>query len=451
MSSTTRWIDHWDPEDTAFWETTGKRVARRNLIFSILTEHIGFSIWSLWSVMVLFMTPEQGFTLDAGEKFLLVSCATLVGALVRLPYTFAVPRFGGRNWTVFSAAVLLIPTVLTAVFMQRPDTSFATFLVLAAITGLGGGNFASSMANISFFYPERQQGTALGLNAAGGNLGVPAVQLVGLFVIAFVGQTSPAVVAMVYLPLLIVAVTCAALFMDNLTSARSDVAAQLAVVRDRHTWVMSFLYIGTFGSFIGYSFAFGLVLQTQFGFTPLAAASLTFLGPLLGSLSRPLGGWLADRRGGALVTFRTFVGMALATLGILAAAPSESLPVFLAGFIALFVLSGIGNGSTYKMIPTIFAAQARTAVDAGADPAEAQRTSRRLAAALIGIAGAVGALGGVFINVAFRFSFASYGTGTAAFVGFLAFYALCVAVTWRVYLRRPVAATEVARPVLQGM
>ena len=469
-----RWIEHWEPEDPAFWEATGKRVARRNLAFSIFTEHIGFSVWSLWSVMVLFMTPAQGFTLDASDKFLLVSFATLVGAVIRVPYTLAVPRFGGRNWTIVSAAALLVPTVLTAIFMQRPETSFATFMVLAAVTGIGGGNFASSMANISFFYPDRQKGWALGLNAAGGNLGVPAVQLVGLFVIAFFGQANPAYVAMFYLPLLIVAVTGAALYMDNLATARSDVAAQLAVVRDRHAWVMSFLYIGTFGSFIGYGFAFGLVLQTQFGFTPLAAASLTFIGPLLGSLSRPVGGWLADRRGGARVTLWIFIGMALATAGIIAAAPSESLPVFLVGFIALFVLSGLGNGSTYKMIPAIFAAQARSQVEAGADPGEAGRTARRLAAALIGIAGAIGALGGVFINVAFRFSFGSSGTGTAAFVAFLAFYAVCAGLTWRVYLHRPTAArtgptppgptppgavptstgptsTGAARPVLDGV
>jgi len=432
--SRTRWIDHWDPEDPVFWATTGTRVARRNLVFSILTEHIGFSVWSLWSVMVLFMTPQQGFTLDPGDKFLLVSVATLVGAVIRVPYTLAVPRFGGRNWTVLSAVVLLVPTILTAVFMQRPDTSFATFLVLAAITGIGGGNFASSMANISFFYPERHKGTALGLNAAGGNLGVPAVQLVGLFVIAFVGQANPAVVAMVYLPLLVVAATCAAVFMDNLTAARSDVAAHLAVLRDRYCWVMSFLYIGTFGSFIGYSFAFGLLLQTRFGFTPLQAASLTFLGPLLGSLARPVGGWLADRVDAARVTAWTFVGMALATASLVV---SSSLSAFLVGFTALFVLSGVGNGSTYKMIPAIFAARARSRIEAGDDPEETHRTARRRGAALIGIAGAVGALGGVFINVAFRFSFDATGAGTAAFTGFLVFYASCIALTWREYLRHP--------------
>ncbi len=438
---TRRWIEHWDPEDDEFWETTGKRVARRNLWFSVFSEHIGFSIWTLWSVVVLFMGPAYGFS--AADKFLLVSTPTVVGAIMRIPYTFAVARFGGRNWTVISAVLLLLPTVLTAIVLH-PGTSLGTFVLMAALGGVGGGNFASSMANINTFYPERHKGWALGLNAGGGNLGVAVIQLVGLLVIGTAGATAPRLVLYIYLPLIVLAATCAALFMDNLSSVRGDTKAMREVVRYGHTWVMSLLYVGTFGSFIGYSFAFGLVLQNQFGRTPLQAAAVTFLGPLLGSLSRPIGGWLSDRIGGGRVTFATFGAMALATVVLVVASSTDSLATFTAAFIVLFVLTGIGNGSTYKMIPAIFQVKARAAIQAGADEAAELRNARRLSGALIGLAGAIGALGGLFINLAFRQSFASTHSGVPAFVGFLVFYAVCVGVTWFGYLRKPTVRGQVA-------
>ncbi|MEC3979240.1 nitrate/nitrite transporter [Amycolatopsis sp. H20-H5] len=432
-----RWIEHWNPEDETFWEATGKKIARRNLWFSILAEHIGFSIWSLWSVMVLFMGPAYG--LSAGDKFLLVSTPTLVGALMRLPYTFAVAKFGGRNWTVVSATLLLIPTVLATIVLH-PGTSFGMFLFVAALGGVGGGNFASSMTNINTFYPEKSKGWALGLNAGGGNLGVAAIQLVGLLVIGTAGATAPRIVLYAYIPLIVVAATFAALKMDNLVSVRGDTKAMREVVKDPHTWVMSLLYIGTFGSFIGYSFAFGLVLQNQFGRTPLQAAAVTFLGPLLGSLARPAGGWLSDRIGGGKVTFVTFVGMALCTVVLILASTSKSLGLFTVAFIVLFVLAGVGNGSTYKMIPAIFRAKAKVAITEGAEEAVELLKARRLSGALIGLAGAIGAMGGLFINLAFRQSFTDTKSGVPAFVGFLVFYGICFVVTWAVYLRKP--ATE---------
>ena len=307
-----RWIDDWRPEDPQFWESTGKQVARRNLFFSIFSEHIGFSIWSLWSVLVLFL-PEPVFGIDPAGKFLLTTLPTALGAFVRLPYTFAVAKFGGRNWTIVSAALLLIPTVATAIVL-KPGVSFTTLLVVSALAGVGGGNFASSMANINAFYPDRLKGWALGLNAGGGNLGVPVVQLVGLLVLATAGVTHPRLILAVYIPLIVVAAVGAALVMDNLTTARNQPRAMREATREPHTWIMSFLYIGTFGSFIGFGFAFGQVLQNQFTesfATPLAAASLTWLGPLLGSLIRPVGGSLADRFGGARITCWNFVAMAL--------------------------------------------------------------------------------------------------------------------------------------------
>ncbi|WP_327156648.1 nitrate/nitrite transporter [Streptomyces tubercidicus] len=434
-----RWIERWDPEDEGFWRETGERIARRNLVFSVLSEHIGFSVWSLWSVMVLFMGPEYGIA--PAEKFFLVAVPTLVGGVLRVPYTFAVARFGGRNWTVISAAMLLVPTAGAAVVLE-PGTSYTTFLLVAALAGVGGGNFASSMTNINSFYPLRKKGWALGMNAGGGNIGVPVIQLLGLLVIGTAGAAHPRIVLAVYVPLIVVAAVCAALFMDNLAPVTNDSGAAREAAREPHTWVMSLLYLGTFGSFIGYSFAFGLVLQNQFARTPLQAASLTFIGPLLGSLIRPVGGRLADRFGGARITLGNFAAMGLATGVVIYASAARSLPVFLVGFIALFVLSGLGNGSTYKMIPGIFQAQA---VRRGLAGEEAAAYGRRLSGAAMGLIGAVGALGGLVINLAFRQSFLMAGSGTPAFVSFLGCYVVCGAVTWAVYLRPAGRARRTAR------
>ncbi|GAA1610010.1 nitrate/nitrite transporter [Actinoplanes couchii] len=427
------WIDDWRPEDREFWDNGGKRIAGRNLIFSILSEHIGFSVWSLWSVMVLFLGPAYGF--DPAQKFLLTAVPTLVGAGLRIPYTFAVARFGGRNWTIISASLLLIPSILAA-FLIEPGVSYETLLILAALAGVGGGNFASSMANINAFYPDRLKGWALGVNAGGGNIGVPAVQLVGLLVLATVGAGSPGLVAGVYIPLIVLAAVGSALYMDNLAQARNEKRGMRDAAKEGHTWVMSVLYIGTFGSFIGFGFAFGQVLQVQFAETfdtPVKAAWLTFIGPLLGSLIRPFGGALADRFGGGKVTFVNFIGMAAGASIVLFAAQQRSLALYLVGFISLFVLSGLGNGSTYKMIPAIF--KQKYAGD--------EHTARRISGAVIGIAGAIGAVGGVLVNLAFRQSFLTYQDADAAYLAFIGFYALCVVITWVVYLR-PSARTKIA-------
>jgi NNP family nitrate/nitrite transporter-like MFS transporter len=431
-----RWIDDWRPEDPDFWAATGKAVARRNLIFSVTSEHIGFSVWSLWSVLVLFLGPSYGF--DPAQKFLLTALPTLVGGVLRLPYTFAVGVFGGRNWTIVSALLLLVPTTLIAIFLQ-PGVSFTTLLIVAMFAGVGGGNFASSMTNINAYYPVRLKGWALGVNAGGGNLGVPVVQLVGLVVLATLGTQYPRAMVAIYIPLVILAAIGAAVFMDNLTQNGNAKGAIREVMGHRETWIISLLYIGTFGSFIGFSFAFGQVLLVQFPEqfpTPVKAAALTFLGPLLGSLIRPFGGALADRYKGSLVTFWNFVAMALGAGIVMMASQIRSLPIYIIGFTLLFVFSGLGNGSTYKMIPAIFHAKALTEVSQGADSAAAMITAARRSGALIGLAGAIGALGGVLVNLSFRQSFLTFKTGDGAYIGFIAFYAICFAVTWAVFIRQ---------------
>lgn len=438
------WISDWRPEDEAFWNAGGKVIARRNLIWSIVAEHIGFSVWLIWSIVTTKL-PQAGFHYTTDQLFQLVAVPGLIGALMRFPYTFAVTTFGGRNWTIFSAAVLFIPTLSLAYFVGQPDTPFWLMLLIASTAGLGGGNFASSMTNISFFFPDRMKGWALGLNAAGGNIGVSSVQLLTpiLMTLAVINlfQASPVdgiflqnAGLMWVLPIAI-AVFGAVFFMNNLTTAKSSIKNQLAVVKRKHTWIMAYLYIGTFGSFIGYSAAFPLLIKTQF---PAISISIAFLGPLVGSLSRPLGGLLADKIGGSILTFWNFIAMAAATVGVLYFVGHKDFTGFLAMFLILFVTTGIGNGSTYRMIPSIFREQNLFRVRGKGDAARAAalKTASIESGAAVGFIGAIGAVGGYLIPTGFGKSIAMTGGPSLALAIYLAFYASCLGLTWWFYLRR---------------
>ncbi|MFE2751330.1 MFS transporter, partial [Actinosynnema sp. NPDC059335] len=294
-----RWIEHWEPEDPSFWETTGRRVARKNLIFSILAENLGFTVWSLMSIVVVSL-GQVGFSFSVGQTFWLLIVPNLVGSVLRIPYTFAVPRFGGRAWTTISAALLLIPCTMLVVAVTNPGTPYWFFLLTSAAMGFGGGNFSSSMANISFFYPEGKKGLALGLNAAGGNLGVAMVQLVVPIIISLGTGINLAYAALFWMPFIVVAAACAWFLMDSLAQAKPDGTSYRKAMSNKHTWVMSFLYIGTFGSFIGFSFAFPSLIKLSF-VEYKSFVGLAFIGALIGSVSRPFGGWLSDRFGGARI------------------------------------------------------------------------------------------------------------------------------------------------------
>jgi len=446
----TTWIADWDPENEKFWNLKGRFIARRNLIWSIVAEHLGFSIWLIWSIVATKL-PQAGFHYTTDQLFQLVALPGLIGSLMRFPYTFAVTTFGGRNWTIFSASVLFIPTIALAYFVTQPDTPFWMMLVVASTAGLGGGNFASSMANISFFYPDRMKGWALGLNAAGGNIGVSSVQLLtpilmGVGLINLYQATPgpggiylPNAGLMWLLPLTI-AVIGAIFFMNNLSSARSSFKDQLAIVKRKHTWIMSYIYIGTFGSFIGYSAAFPLLIKTQF---PSITVAIAFLGPLVGSLSRPFGGLLADKVGGAIVTFWNFIAMGAATIGVLYFVGTKDFTGFLAMFLILFVTTGIGNGSTYRMIPSIFREEN---LQKAKGTGEAGRTlalnaARIESGAALGFIGAIGACGGYFIPRGFGASIAATGGPQLALEIYLAFYMSCLALTWWYYLRKSYSAT----------
>ena len=479
-----RWIEDWDPEDDVFWERTGKRVARRNLAWSIVGEHLGFSIWVLWTIVVLNLA-NAGIALSVSELFVLTAVPNLVGSFLRIPYTFAVPAFGGRAWTVISATLLLVPSLLLATVVpsgwlagQDHDVQLWVLLVCAATAGFGGGNFSSSMFNISFFFPEGKKGFALGLNAAGGNLGVASAQLLVPLVI-ILGVPAAAVklpqhdvhlayAGLMWLPVIAIAVFGAWRYMDSLTQAKADKRSYLSALRYGQTWIMSFLYIGTFGSFIGFSFALPLVIRNTFPeflaghpFIATYLAGLSFLGALIGSLSRPLGGWLSDRRGGARVTLAVFLGMAVFTATAMVGVRERSFPIFFGSYMGIFLLAGMGNGSTYKMIPSIFAVLGRSeAEQTGVEPEAAAVESKRRAAAVIGIAGAIGAFGGFLIQLVLRqaslgvsdlvkaapgpaekvaVAAANADWSVPALWVFLASYVVFAGVTWFVYLRRSLA------------
>jgi NNP family nitrate/nitrite transporter-like MFS transporter len=483
-----RWIDDWNPEDERFWRASGKSIARKNLIISIFAENLGFSIWVLWTIVVINLA-NAGFELSLSEQFLLIALPNLVGSTLRIPYTFAVPRFGGRLWTTISATLLLIPLLLLAFLVpsgwlahQSHGTQMWVLALCAATAGFGGGNFSSSMANISFFYPERHKGLALGLNAAGGNLGVAIAQLLVPLVI-IVGVPAAAVklpvhevhlsyAGLMWLPFIVLAMFLASRYMDSITDARTDARTYTTALRHSQTWVMSLLYIGTFGSFIGYAFALPLVIKNTFpeflGAHPFIAtylAGLGFVGALIGSLARPLGGWLSDRNGGAKVTFAVFLGEALFTLTAIVGVNQHSFPIFFGSFMAIFLLAGMGNGSTYRMIPSIFSELGRKeAAEKGLDRKRTALDFKRQAAAVIGIAGAIGAFGGFLIQVVFRN--ASLGVSAAvkaastpaekvavaqsmadwsipALWVFLVAYLVFAGITWFFYLRKSFATDRV--------
>jgi MFS transporter, NNP family, nitrate/nitrite transporter len=312
------------------------------------------------------------------------------------------------------------------------------------------------MTNTNFFYPHRRKGFALGFNAGAGNLGVPMIQLVGLLVIAIAGHRQPYWVCGLYLLLLTVVALGATRYMDNLAHATYDVSHLRSILSERDTWVLAMLYLGTFGSWIGFSFAFGQVLQINFVGTgqshaeaSLHAAEFAFIGPALGSVARIYGGRLADRVGGSRVTLAVLATMGVATAFLVAISTHDdrtpglttttTMVGYVCGFMALFILAGLGNGSVYKMIPSVFEARSHRL---GLSDADRHRWSQATSGAVIGFVAAFGALGGVGINLALRQSYLSTGTDTLAFWAFLLFYVAAAVVTWARYVRRPAPADQ---------
>ena len=429
-----RWITNWQPENSRFWEGPGRVTARVNLIWSVFCEFLGFAVWQLWSVTVVLL-PQVGFDLTTSQQFWLVSLPPLVGATLRVPYSFTVALFGGRNWTIVSALLLLIPTTAMGLTLGNPDTPTWVLFAIAAAAGFGGGNFASSMANITFFYPAREKGAALGLNAAGGNLGVAVAQFtVPIVVTAFAfGTLRPnlPMAGLFWIPLILLASWGAWAYMHNLSHAKNDIKGSLSTLKEKHLWVIAVIYIGTFGSFMGFGSVFPTLITMTFpefsSFEVLGAAlSLAFLGPLVGSLARPYGGKLADRTGGARVTVACFLAMAAVTAVVVLTLPMAQFWLYLVLFLTLFTLTGVANGSSYRMIPLVFKLSV---------PPEDRVGHERKASAALGLIGAVGGFGGFAIPQILNFSHGATGSFDAAFWCFATAYLGFAVLTWAVYMR----------------
>jgi len=450
-----RWLVDWRPDDETFWQATGKRIALRNLFFSMPALFLSFAVWMVWSVVVIEL-PKIGFKFTTGELFWLAALPGLSGSALRLAYSFVVPIFGGRNFTIFSTATLLLPTLWMALAVQDPGTSYTVFIAIALLCGLGGGNFSASMANISFFFPKRMQGTALGWNAGAGNLGVGVMQAVvpvSIYggALAFMGghpqsYSDPAIsqiwlqnAAYLWVPFILLATLAAWFGMHNIRGVQATFRDQAVIFQRKHSWMLGWLYGGTFGSFIGFAAAFPTLLATQFPNSGLL--KYAFVGPLIGALIRPLGGWLADNLGGARVTYWNFIVMFVASIAILGFLPSGSesgaAVAFYWAFMVLFLTTGIGNGSVFRMVPTVFMTIHQLWAKGQGDEAmaKAKREGEIEASVALGFTAAIAAFGLFFVPVAVGISMQTTGSPQAAWYVFIAFYLSCVLGTWWWYRR----------------
>ncbi|MBT3321289.1 MAG: antiporter [Anaerolineae bacterium] len=499
------YIEKWDVEDEAFWASTGKKIATRNLWISIPSLLMGFAVWLCWSVVTVQM-KNMGFPFDTVQLFTLSAIAGLAGATLRIPNSFLIAIAGGKNVIALTTALLIAPALGLGFALQDINTSFTTFAILAAFSGLGGGNFSSSMSNINFFFPKRMQGMSLGLNAGLGNIGVSVMQVLIPFVVTFglfgaLGGEGLSVngetfyiqnAGFVWVPILLVLALAAWFGMNSLSTAtpnlgstsssllkilgligvggvgaaiglylllglklnmwlvlpvtiiatvfmmkavpgevKSNLDVQFAIFKNKHNWIMTYLYTMTFGSFIGYSAAFPLLIRVVFGELPDGSINpnapnpfaYAWLGPLVGSLARPIGGWISDKVGGAKITQWDTVVMIFSTLGVayyVKQASASNQPElfftpFLILFLILFITTGIGNGSTFRMVPIIF------------KPSEA--------GPVLGWTAAVAAYGAFIIPRVFGQQ-VNAGTPEFALYGFAIYYFTCLILNWYYYARK---------------
>lgn len=524
-------IADWRPEDEQFWESTGKRVAWRNLWLSVPALLCAFAVWGMWGIITVQMN-NLGFPFTQAELFTLTAIAGLAGATMRIPASFLIRLAGGRNTIFLTTAMLLAPAIGTGIALQHKEWPLWVFQLMALWSGVGGGNFASSMSNISTFFPKRLQGTALGLNAGIGNFGVTTMQiviplvmtvgllgniggepmtllkdsgwimgkiaagtptwiqnagfawvlsLVPLSILCWFGMNNlntvspgtggaiqaflkitwlytlsfaPAIAGLyLYLPAptglgllnmwvampLIIVATLATMKLTAFGTMKENIAKQFEIFRDKHTWSMTALYIVTFGSFIGFSMALPLSIAVIFGIShvpdaagvlqhtlknPNAPSAFTYawIGPFVGALIRPVGGWISDKVGGSIVTQAISVVMVVASVAVgyvmllaySSPQPEQYFLPFMLLFVLLFAASGIGNGSTFRTIGVIF--------------------DRARAGPVLGWTSAIAAYGAFIAPVVIGAQIKA-GTPQYAMYGFAVFYALCLVLNWWFYLR----------------
>jgi len=446
-------IVDWRPEDPAFWESEGKRIAYRNLWISVPALLCGFAVWGMWGIITVQML-NLGFPFTQAELFTLTAIAGISGATMRIPASFLIRLAGGRNTIFLTTAMLLSPALGTGIVLQHKDWPLWAFQLMALWCGVGGGNFASSMSNISTFFPKRLQGTALGLNAGVGNLGVGLAQLIaplsmyGGALLILGGNAQTRVdhgatmliwvqnAGFIWVPFIAASAFAAWFGMNDIASAKASFSEQAVIFQRKHNWLMCWLYTGTFGSFIGYSAGFPLLAKTQF--PAVDALPFVFLGPLVGALSRSATGWVSDRWGGGRVTLGVFVLMMAGVAGVLYFLGIKDQPNAFWGFFAMFLLlffaTGVGNASTFQMIPNIMRKEiARLMPKLEKD--EQLRQAEKESAAITGFTSAIAAFGAFFIPKSFGSSIALTGGVEFALWGFLVFYVSCLVITWWFYTR----------------
>ncbi|WP_293766222.1 MFS transporter [uncultured Aquitalea sp.] len=448
-------IQRWEPENIIFWLTRGRRIANRNLLLSTLALHLNFNVWMMWSIVVANL-PAIGFSLSGQQQFLLVSIPPLVGAIMRIFYATIWSWVGGGTWLGVSSLFLLLPALGVGHLVQDITTPFPLLLLVAALCGIGGAASSSHLSNTSFFFPKAAKGFAMGLNAGLGNLGVSVVQIVVPLAIAaplfgaLAGDPQiwgiGAEVHPVWLqnagyiwiaPILLISALCF-LYAHDLPKLKLTLADQWQMMKERHTWYICLLYLSSYGTFIGFSAAFPLLSRKLF---PLVDATpYLFIGPMMCALARPVGGWCGDRIGGGVTTLVCNLAMALGTLGILAALPSEqdggSFPLFLCAFQLIFLAAGVGNGSSYQLSPKVFLIEAgRLARERGDSVAAAYARGGRRGVAAMSISSVTATLGGFFIPKSFGSALDLFNSFVPAFMLFLAFYLLSMAVAWWQYGR----------------
>lgn len=426
----------WKPEDPEFWNTTGSKIAWRTLWVTTFCLILSFSTWFMVSAIVVKLSGI-GFRFTESQLFWLNSMPGLAAGTLRIVHTFLIPIFGTRITITISTLLLLIPCIGWGLAVQNPDTGFATFMILGFIAGLGGGNFSSFMPSTSLFFPKRLQGSALGIQAGIGNFGVSVAQFVipwviGFSMIAGLGAAQTFTkdgkstqiwlqnAAFVWIPFVVLAAAIA-WFTLRSVPVKATFLQQLDIFKDKHTWLMTSLYIMTFGSFSGYSASFPLLIKNVYGKfdgapEPLAFA---FLGPLIGATIRIVFGPISDKFGGSKVTMMSGVGLLACAIGVTFFTRPDSLaqwPGFLLFMLGLFLFSGIGNASTFKQMPMIF--------------------PPRQAGGVIGWTAAIAAYGPFFFSVLFGAIIASTGSPTAFFYGAAVFYAINIWINWWFYLRK---------------
>jgi NNP family nitrate/nitrite transporter-like MFS transporter len=424
------WLERWEPEDEAFWEREGKALAWRTLRITTANLTMAFATWFLVSALVVRL-EKIGFAFSTSQLFWLTAMPGLAGGTFRIVHTFLTPVLGTRRVVSLSSALLLVPLVGLFFAVQDPDTPYWVLIVLAFLAGLGGGNFSSFMPSTSLFFPRRLQGTALGIQAGIGNFGVSAVQFITPWIIGFaiVGGTQTTEdgkslwlqnAAFFWIPLVAVFSLVAWLRLKSVP-VRANVREQLDIFGDKHTWLMTSLYVMTFGSFSGFSATFPLLIKEVYGDFEGAPDPLSyaFLGPLVGSAARVAAGPLSDRFGGGRLTQISgtgLLGSAIGAVFFLQPASTGQFPGFVACMLGLFLFAGIGNASTFKQMPMIF--------------------PPRQAGGVIGWTAAIAAYGPFIFSVAIGAVIAAAGDPVPFFIGVAAFYAVNVGINWWYYTRR---------------